>query len=68
MALCALRMPQRKGPRGGVGLGSVSSQVFYLPVYFIQRLADAGFQPCSPVVGEIAGKGTCLFQEHAHVA
>jgi hypothetical protein len=46
----------------------ISSQVFYLPVYFVRCLPDGGFQPCPAVIGEIAGKTACLFQEHAHVA
>src|SRR5215204_2280033 len=45
----------------------VFSQVLYLPVYLIQRSPNAGFQPCSPVVGQIAGKPPRFFQEYAHV-
>jgi hypothetical protein len=48
--------------------GPITSQVFYLPVYFVQRLSDAGFQLCPSVVGQIARKGARRYQEHAHVA
>jgi hypothetical protein len=61
--------PKMRSSRSSPTRGSspISSQVFYLLVYLIQRLPDACFQPCPSVVGEITGKPTRLFQEHAHV-
>ena len=59
--------PKGRG-RAGIGLGPVPSQIFYLPIHFVQRLIDGGLQPCPSVVREVPGKVTRLFQEHAHVA
>jgi hypothetical protein len=48
-------------------LGLAETQIRYLLVYLIERLTEPCFDARPPVVGEVAGKLSRLFQQYPHV-
>src|SRR5215203_3625368 len=52
----------------GATLALGGPQLFYLPVRFVQCLADLGLQAHPAVVGEVARESPGFFQQHARIA
>src|SRR5215207_3762149 len=52
----------------GATLALGGPQLFYLPVRFVQCLADLGLQAHPAVVGEVARESPGFFQQHARIS